>query len=49
VSAAGLKVLDMSGYTELSMPELGPATSTLQKPFPPDAIAERGREVLDQS
>jgi CheY-like chemotaxis protein len=44
----GLKVLYMSGYTELSMPELGPATSTIQKPFSPGAIAERVREVLDQ-
>jgi PAS domain S-box-containing protein len=43
-----LKVLYMSGYTELSLEvDLGRGEAMIQKPFSPTAIAERVREVLD--
>jgi FixJ family two-component response regulator len=42
-----LKVLYMSGYTELSIEvELGRGEAIIQKPFSPTAIAERVREIL---
>jgi PAS domain S-box-containing protein len=45
---SGLKVLYMSGYTELSLEvDLGRGEAMIQKPFSPSAIAERVREVLD--
>jgi len=45
-----LKVLFMSGYTELSLQgDLGPHEATIQKPFTPGAIAARVRQIPDQS
>jgi PAS domain S-box-containing protein len=45
----GIKVLYMSGYTELSIEvDLGHGEAIIQKPFSPTAIAERVREVLDR-
>lgn len=46
-----LKVLYMSGYTDTTIVQRGilnPGTSFLQKPFTPDALARKVREVLDQ-
>jgi PAS domain S-box-containing protein len=46
----GIKVLYMSGYTDVSVEARpGPGEATIQKPFSPDAIAGRVREVLDQT
>jgi signal transduction histidine kinase/CheY-like chemotaxis protein len=46
----GLKVLYMSGYTELRMESgLGPDDALIQKPFSPTALAARVREILDTS
>jgi two-component system cell cycle sensor histidine kinase/response regulator CckA len=45
-----LKVLFMSGYTDdaiMRVEELSAATSYLQKPFSPAALARKVREVLD--
>jgi CheY-like chemotaxis protein len=45
-----LKVLFMSGYTELGMQSgLGPGAAIIRKPFSPTAIAARVREILDES
>jgi signal transduction histidine kinase/heme-degrading monooxygenase HmoA len=44
----GIKVLYMSGYTELRMGgDLGPGERMIQKPFSPTAIAGSVREILD--
>src|SRR5690606_28033341 len=46
-----MKVLYMSGYTANAMEHLGLAAADnplLQKPFTPEALARRIREVLDQ-
>jgi two-component system cell cycle sensor histidine kinase/response regulator CckA len=46
----GLKVLFMSGYTDAAIVEHGvlePGTHFLQKPFTPDGLLRRVREVLD--
>ena len=46
-----MKILYMSGYTDdaiLQHDVLGPDTAFLQKPFTPDAIARKLREVLGQ-
>jgi CheY-like chemotaxis protein len=46
----GIKVLYMSGYTGLSLErDIGPREPFIQKPFAPSTIAERVREILDQS
>lgn len=48
---AELKVLFMSGYTDdgvIHHRVLEPGTAFLQKPFTPDALARKVREVLDQ-
>jgi CheY-like chemotaxis protein len=46
----GVRVLYMSGYTELRMEGgLGPGEGMIQKPFSPIAIAQRVREILDKS
>ena len=47
----GLRVLDMSGHTDDAIVHHGvlePGTAFLHKPFTPEAIATRVREVLDQ-
>jgi len=47
----GLKVLFMSGYTDDAVTRHGvlePGSAYVQKPFTPDAIARRVREVLDR-
>jgi DNA-binding NtrC family response regulator len=47
----GLKVLYTSGYAERGMVENGalePGAEFLQKPFVPDALARKVREVLDR-
>jgi CheY-like chemotaxis protein len=47
----GLRVLYMSGYTGEAIAEHGVlehGTQLLQKPFTPDALARKVREVLDQ-
>jgi len=47
----GLRVLYMSGYTGEAIAEHGvldQGTQLLQKPFTPDALARKVREVLDQ-
>jgi CheY-like chemotaxis protein len=47
----GIKLLYISGYTAEAVVEYGvldPETAFLQKPFPPDALARKVREVLDQ-
>jgi CheY-like chemotaxis protein len=46
----GLKVLFVSGYTDKAVIHhglLGPGTAFMQKPFAPDALARKVREVLD--
>ena len=48
-SRSGLKVLYISGYSEEAIARHGvldPGTAFLQKPFTPDALAWRVREVL---
>jgi nitrogen-specific signal transduction histidine kinase len=46
----GIKVLYMSGYSELRMEgDLGPGEKMIQKPFSPTAIAGSVREILDKS
>jgi len=45
-----MKALFMSGYTDKAIVhhgELDPDTAFLQKPFTPDALARKVREVLD--
>ena len=47
-----LKVLFISGYTEESMSHgsvLGEGGTFLQKPFSPQTLAEKVREVLDKN
>ena len=47
----GLRVLFMSGYTEDALGSQGvlaPGVHLLQKPFSPDALARKLREVLDE-
>jgi two-component system cell cycle sensor histidine kinase/response regulator CckA len=44
------KVVFMSGYDEIEILRRGilkPGTALLKKPFPPDALARKVREVLD--
>jgi CheY-like chemotaxis protein len=46
----GLRVLYMSGYTDAAITQQGilePGTAFLSKPFTPDALARKLREVLD--
>jgi CheY-like chemotaxis protein len=46
----GVKVLYMSGYTDDAIVHRGildPGTAYIQKPFSPDALARKVREVLD--
>jgi FixJ family two-component response regulator len=46
----GLRVLFMSGYTDDALSPhgvLGPGVHYLQKPFSPDVLAQKVREVLD--
>jgi two-component system, cell cycle sensor histidine kinase and response regulator CckA len=45
-----MKVLYMSGYTDAAMTQQGilaPGTAFLSKPFTPEALARKIREVLD--
>lgn len=45
-----MKVLFMSGYTDAEVPDIGemaPGTQFIQKPFLPDALVRKVREVLD--
>ena len=47
---SGVRVLYMSGYTDQALIHQGlrmPGTAFLQKPFTPDALARRVREILD--
>jgi signal transduction histidine kinase len=44
----GLKVLFMSGYTETGAEMLGPNTAFIQKPFTPQALGRKVRDVLDK-
>jgi len=49
-SRPGLAVLFMSGYAEDSIVHHGrldPDTDFLQKPFPPEALAQKVRAILD--
>jgi nitrogen-specific signal transduction histidine kinase/ActR/RegA family two-component response regulator len=46
----GMRVLYMSGYTDTAIAQQGilePGTAFLSKPFTPDALARKMREVLD--
>lgn len=48
----GVKILFMTGYTDLSAFQEGslpPGTALLSKPFSPQVLAEKVREVLDSS
>jgi two-component system cell cycle sensor histidine kinase/response regulator CckA len=48
----GLRVLFMSGYTDDEMLRRGimdPRMAFIQKPFTPEALAKKVREVLDAS
>ncbi|MDE2141285.1 MAG: response regulator [Elusimicrobia bacterium] len=48
----GVKVIFMSGYTDQDMLErdvLGPKAAYLQKPLTPGSLADKVREVLDQT
>jgi CheY-like chemotaxis protein len=48
----GMRVLYMSGYTDHAIVERGvlqPGTALLQKPFTPDSLALKVREVLEES
>jgi CheY-like chemotaxis protein len=45
----GLKVLYMSGYTDLRHGLLAAGTALVQKPFTPNALARKVREVLDSA
>jgi PAS domain S-box-containing protein len=46
---SGIKVLFMSGYNpdDPALPHMSPALAYLQKPFSPDVLATKLREVLD--
>jgi two-component system, cell cycle sensor histidine kinase and response regulator CckA len=47
-----LRVLFMSGYTDDAIVHQGvleESANFIQKPFPPDSLAQKVREVLDQS
>jgi CheY-like chemotaxis protein len=47
----GMKILYMSGYTEEAIARdgvLDPGTAFLEKPFTPDSLARKIRELLDQ-
>ena len=41
-----IRVLYMSGYTDTSLPRLAAQAPLLQKPFTPEALADRVRELL---
>jgi hypothetical protein len=42
----GIKILYMSGYTDAAPSRLAAEAPLLQKPFTPDALARRVRELL---
>ena len=49
-SARSMRVLYMSGYTDAAIAQQGilpPGTAFLSKPFTPDVLARKVREVLD--